>query len=158
MGWEDAPSHICRGGDIRGLAFCCPPIKPCPIHDALKKAKLTPEEYVKIKKEFAKNTRLGAGKETCFGSLVWCCKPSKPCPIRDHVLRKINMDVDEYMELKKKLAEKLTNKAKYSEEDTIKALAEAFNVSIEEAKSTLEDCDYDIRTAMKLLRLKNLNK
>lgn len=52
-------------------------------------------------KRICKNTRLGAGKETCFGSLVWCCKPSKPCPIRDHVLRKINMDVDEYMELKK---------------------------------------------------------
>ena len=26
MTWEDAPSHICRGGDIRGLAFCCPPM------------------------------------------------------------------------------------------------------------------------------------
>ena len=28
MTWEDAPSHICRGGDVRGLAFCCPPVKP----------------------------------------------------------------------------------------------------------------------------------
>ncbi|MBP8707064.1 MAG: methanogenesis marker 9 domain-containing protein, partial [Methanobrevibacter sp.] len=26
MTWEDAPSHICRGGDKRGLAFCCPPV------------------------------------------------------------------------------------------------------------------------------------
>ena len=31
MVWENSPSHICRGGDVRGLAFCCPPVKPCPI-------------------------------------------------------------------------------------------------------------------------------
>ena len=28
MAWENSPSHICRGGDVRGLAFCCPPVKP----------------------------------------------------------------------------------------------------------------------------------
>ena len=49
MTWEDAPSHICRGGDKRGLAFCCPPVKPCPILNALDEVNLTPQEYIDIK-------------------------------------------------------------------------------------------------------------
>ena len=89
MTWEDAPSHICRGGDIRGLAFCCPPVKPCPVLNALEEVNLTPQEYIQIKTEFGKNTRLGEGAGTCFGSLIWCCKPSKPCPLRDMTLRNI---------------------------------------------------------------------
>ena len=91
MGWDDAPSHICRGGDVRGLAFCCPPVKPCPVMNALREVGITPQEYINIKEDFAKNTRLGEGAGTCFGSLVWCCKTSKPCPLRDMVLRNINM-------------------------------------------------------------------
>ena len=59
MTWEDAPSHICRGGDKRGLAFCCPPVKPCPILNALDEVNLTPQEYIDIKTEFAKETKLG---------------------------------------------------------------------------------------------------
>ena len=42
MTWEDAPSHICRRGDVRGLAFCCPPVKPCPILNVLDEVNLTP--------------------------------------------------------------------------------------------------------------------
>ena len=59
MTWEDAPSHICRGGDVRGLAFCCPPVKPCPVLNALEEVNLTPQEYIQIKKEFGRNKRLG---------------------------------------------------------------------------------------------------
>ena len=101
MTWEDAPSHICRGGDKRGLAFCCPPVKPCPILNALDEVNLTPQEYIDIKTEFAKETKLGEGTGTCFGSLVWCCKPSKPCPLRDITLKNIGMTHDEYLDLKK---------------------------------------------------------
>ena len=103
MTWEDAPSHICRGGDKRGLAFCCPPVKPCPILNALDEVNLTPQEYIDIKTEFAKETKLGEGTGTCFGSLVWCCKPSKPCPLRDITLKNIGMTHDEYLDLKKEL-------------------------------------------------------
>jgi hypothetical protein len=39
-GWYNAPSHICRGGDLRGLTWCCPPIKDCSIHLALRRANL----------------------------------------------------------------------------------------------------------------------
>ncbi len=83
MVWDDAPSHVCRGGDKRALAFCCPPVKPCPIIYALEDAKLTPQDYIEIKEKFGEKTKLGRGEGTCFGSLVWCCKPSKPCPLRD---------------------------------------------------------------------------
>ena len=107
MTWEDAPSHICRGGDKRGLAFCCPPVKPCPILNALDEVNLTPQEYIDIKTEFAKETKLGEGTGTCFGSLVWCCKPSKPCPLRDITLKNIGMTHDEYLDLKKELSDKL---------------------------------------------------
>ena len=98
MAWEDAPSHVCRGGDKRAMAFCCPPVKPCPIVFALEDAGISAQEYVEIKENFGKKTRLGEGEGTCFGSLVWCCKPSKPCPLRDMVLRRINMSTDEYMD------------------------------------------------------------
>ena len=56
MTWEDAPSHICRGGDVRGLAFCCPPVKPCPVLHALQEVNLTPQEFVDIKIQFGKET------------------------------------------------------------------------------------------------------
>ncbi len=99
MVWEDAPSHVCRGGDKRAMTFCCPPVKPCPITLALEDAGISAQEYVEIKEFWKKNTpREGEG--TCFGSLVWCCKPSKPCRLRDMVLRRIEMTTDEYMNLK----------------------------------------------------------
>lgn len=105
MAWDDAPSHICRGGDVRGLAFCCPPVKPCPIMNALREVGLTPQEFLDIKQQFAKETRLGEGRGTCFESLVWCCKTSKPCPLRDMTLNQIGMSHDEYLTLKKQLSE-----------------------------------------------------
>jgi len=114
--WKDAPSHICRGGDLRGLAFCCPPVKNCPIYDALRILKMTPEEFVKIKEEFGKKTKLGEGKGTCFGSLVWCCKISKPCPFRDNALMRIGMSKEEYMKLKEKLAQEILRKSKFFKE------------------------------------------
>jgi len=153
--WSDAPSHVCRGGDKRALTFCCPPVKPCPIMIALEEAGLTPQDYIEIKESFARNTRLGEGQGTCFGSLVWCCKPSKPCPLRDMAMKRINMTTEEYMELKKRLSEELVGT---SEPDTesVKALAEAFEVSLDEAREALAEADNDLRTAMKILRMKSL--
>jgi putative methanogenesis marker domain 9 len=154
--WEDSPSHVCRGGDKRALTFCCPPVKPCPIIYALEEAKISSQDYIEIKEKFAKKTRLGYGEGTCFGSLVWCCKPSKPCPLRDMVMRKIEMTVDEYMRLKKQLSEDLVGKTEYYDEETITALSDAFNVPEEEAYKALQECGNDIRMAMKILRMKNL--
>lgn len=54
MAWEDAPSHVCRGGDKRAMAFCCPPVKPCPIVFALEDAGISAQEYVEIKENFGK--------------------------------------------------------------------------------------------------------
>ena len=71
MGWDDAPAHVCRGGDARGLAFCCPPVKPCPVHMKLEEIGLSPQEFVNIKQNFAKKTKLKHGASTCFGSFVW---------------------------------------------------------------------------------------
>ncbi|MBZ9571209.1 methanogenesis marker 9 domain-containing protein [Methanobrevibacter sp. TMH8] len=156
MVWDDAPSHVCRGGDSRALAFCCPPVKPCPILHALDDVKLSPQEYMDIKEDFAKNTRLGEGAGTCFGSLVWCCKTSKPCPLRDMVLKNIDMSVDEYLTLKKQLSEALVGNDVGNGEDNINALADVFSISNEEATKVLHDCDNDLRMAMKLLRMKAL--
>ncbi len=158
MSWEDAPSHICRGGDKRGLAFCCPPVKPCPIMGTLEEVGLTPEEYIEIKNKFAKETRLGEGAGTCFGSLVWCCKPSKPCPLRDMTLKNINMTHDEYLDLKKQLAENLVGKEGNSIEDNAIALTKAFDITKTEALKVLDDCNNDLRTAVKLLKVKSLNE
>jgi putative methanogenesis marker domain 9 len=156
MVWDDAPSHVCRGGDSRALAFCCPPVKPCPILHALDDVKLSPQEYMDIKEDFAKKTKLGEGVGTCFGSLVWCCKTSKPCPLRDMVLKNIDMSVDEYLSLKKQLSELLAGNNLEKSEDNINALADAFSITNEEAVKVLHDCDNDLRMAMKLLRMKAL--
>ena len=156
MVWEDSPSHVCRGGDKRALAFCCPPVKPCPVIYALEDAKLTPQEYIEIKEKFAEKTKLSQGEGTCFGSLVWCCKPSKPCPLRDMVMKRIDMSVDEYMELKKQLSEELVGKHESNTKESVKALSETFNVHEEEAFKVLQECDNDLKKAAKLLKMENL--
>lgn len=155
MVWEDSPSHVCRGGDKRALTFCCPPVKPCPIIYALEEANISSQEYIAKKEEFGKKTKLGQGEGTCFGSLVWCCKPSKPCPLRDMVLRKIDMSVEEYMELKKQLSEELVGATSSSKEE-IKALVDAFDIPEEEADHVLQECGNDLRMAAKILRMKSL--
>lgn len=155
MVWEDSPSHVCRGGDKRALTFCCPPVKPCPIIYALEEVGMSSQEYIAKKEEFGRKTRLGQGEGTCFGSLVWCCKPSKPCPLRDMVMRKIDMSVEEYMELKKQLSEELVGASESSKEE-IKALVDAFDVPEEEAVSVLQECGNDLRMAAKILKMKNL--
>ncbi len=109
-GWCNAPKHICAGGDLRGLAYCCPPVKHCAVLAALKKAGMTPEEFVEKKLRLAKGTPLEKGEGTCFGSLVWCCKITKPCYLRDAALSRAGLSGREYMEEKKKLAEDLLKK------------------------------------------------
>ena len=106
-GWYTAPKHICSGGDLRGLAFCCPPVKHCPVLGALRRAGMAPEEFVDRKVKLAKGTLLEGGEGTCFGSLVWCCKASKPCYLREAALRRAGLSNREYMNLKRKLAEQL---------------------------------------------------
>ncbi|MGA7469449.1 MAG: methanogenesis marker 9 domain-containing protein, partial [Halobacteriota archaeon] len=105
VGWYNAPKHICAGGDLRGLAYCCMPVKECPLRYVLKRAGISQEEYVKIKESF-NNTKLGAGPDTCFGSMVWCCKITRPCPWRDGSLQDLGFSDVEYMQLKKQLAER----------------------------------------------------
>lgn len=110
IGWCNAPKHICAGGDLRGLAFCCPPVKHCAVLGALKRAGMTPEEFVEKKLHLARGTPLEKGDGTCFGSLVWCCKITKPCYLRDAALARTGLSGKEYMTLKKKLAEELLKK------------------------------------------------
>ncbi|OPY26180.1 MAG: hypothetical protein A4E28_02638 [Methanocella sp. PtaU1.Bin125] len=106
-GWYNAPSHICRGGDLRGLTWCCPPIKDCPIHMALRRANLDPEKFAKIKLNFGKGTPLEVGTTTCFGSMVWCCKFNKHCYLREGSMEENNLDMKAYVALKKKLSEEI---------------------------------------------------
>ena len=106
-GWYNAPKHICSGGDLRGLAFCCPPVKHCPVLGALRRAGMSPEDFVERKLRLAKGTPLEGGEGTCFGSLVWCCKASKSCYLRDAVLRRAGLSNRDYMSLKRKLAMQL---------------------------------------------------
>ena len=106
-GWYNAPKHICKRGDNRGLTFCCPPVKYCSLLKKVEAVGFTPEEFIKLKQESVKGTPLELGKDTCFGSLVWCCKVTKPCYYRDGTLNQIGISGDEYMGLKKELSEKI---------------------------------------------------
>lgn len=115
MGWYNAPKHVCRGeGDLRGLTFCCLPVKSCPVHSNMKKLGLTPQQFADIKMDFAKGTMLEYGDSTCFGSLVWCCKISKPCFLRDGVLETLGLSDSEYMRLKKELGDYIIEQARKS--------------------------------------------
>ena len=106
-GWYNAPSHICRGGDLRGLTWCCPPIKDCPIHMALRRANMSPDQFAKIKMEMGKGTKLESGNTTCFGNMVWCCKFNKDCYLRNGAMEETSMDLIEYVRLKKQLADEI---------------------------------------------------
>ena len=113
IGWYNAPKHICRGeGDLRGLTFCCMPVKPCAIHSKIKKLGFSPKEFADLKLEFVKGTPLEFGDSTCFGSLAWCCKISKPCYLRDGVLDVLDLSPAEYMKLKKEMADYILDNSK----------------------------------------------
>jgi TIM-barrel protein len=109
-GWYNAPKHICGGGDIRALAFCCLPVKDCALHVALKQAGISAKEFLKLKMDFTRGTSLEPGNGTCFGSMAWCCKITKPCFLRDSVLTSTGLSDVEYMRLKKKLSEYIMKK------------------------------------------------
>lgn len=111
-GWYNAPKHICGGGDLRALAFCCLPVKPCALHGALKQAGISAEEFMKIKTDFARKTPIEYGEGTCFGSMTWCCKITKPCFLRDSALETIGLPDVEYMRIKKRLSEYILNHRK----------------------------------------------
>ncbi|MDI6866622.1 methanogenesis marker 9 domain-containing protein [Methanoculleus sp.] len=104
-GWYNAPKQICRGGDIRGLTFCCMPVKPCPLIPTLRKVGLSPEDYLNLKQEAVKGTPLEGGATTCFGSLAWCCKISSPCMFRNMTLESMNLSPQDYMRCKRRLSE-----------------------------------------------------
>jgi TIM-barrel protein len=111
-GWYNAPKHICSGGDLRALAFCCLPVKPCALHVALKQAGISTEEFMKIKTDFAKNTPIEYGEGTCFGSMTWCCKITKTCYLRDGALISSGLSDVEYMRIKKRLSEHILKQRK----------------------------------------------
>lgn len=111
-GWYNAPKHICGGGDLRALAFCCLPVKPCALHGALKHAGISAEEFMKIKTEFARKTPIEYGDGTCFGSMTWCCKITKPCYLRDGALEASGLSDVEYMRIKKRLSEYILKRRK----------------------------------------------
>lgn len=109
-GWYNAPKHICGGGDLRALAFCCLPVKDCALHAALKQAGISAEEFMKLKMDLTRGTPLEPGNGTCFGSMAWCCKITKPCFLRDSALTSTGLSDVEYMRLKKKLSEYIMKK------------------------------------------------
>jgi tRNA-dihydrouridine synthase B len=108
-GWYNSPKQLCRGGDIRALAFCCMPVKSCPLIPTLDNLGLARDEYIRLKESAVKDTPLETGKNTCFGSLSWCCKDSSPCVFRDMTIMQAGLSNKEYMRLKRQLSERLVN-------------------------------------------------
>lgn len=106
-GWYNAPKHICKRGDNRGLAFCCPPVKYCSLLKKIENVGFTSEEFIQLKQNSVKGTPLEGGKDTCFGSLVWCCKGTKPCYYRDGSLSQLGISLEDYMKMKKELSEEI---------------------------------------------------
>ena len=102
-GWYNSPKQLCRGGDLRSLAFCCMPVKQCALIPALKRVGMSPKEFNDLKLELVKDTALASGDSTCFGSLAFCCKSSTPCMFRDMSLKRAGLSHSEYMQLKHNL-------------------------------------------------------
>jgi putative methanogenesis marker domain 9 len=109
-GWYNSPKQLCRGGDIRALAFCCMPVKDCPLIPTLSRIGLPKEDYIRLKLDTVKGTPLEEGKQTCFGSLAWCCKTSSPCMFRDMTLKQLNISKKEYMRMKRELSETIMSR------------------------------------------------
>ncbi|HJJ48991.1 MAG TPA: methanogenesis marker 9 domain-containing protein [Methanocorpusculum sp.] len=109
VGWYNAPKQLCRGGDIRSLAFCCMPVKSCPLLPFLEKTGLAREEYLELKKVLTADTPLAEGSHTCFGSLAFCCKTSTPCMFREMITKAIGLENDVYMDLKRRLGTQMMN-------------------------------------------------
>ncbi|MDD4254240.1 MAG: methanogenesis marker 9 domain-containing protein [Methanofollis sp.] len=103
-GWYNAPKQLCRGGDVRSLAFCCMPVKHCPLIPFLESIGLSREDYIRIKTEAVEGTPIAGGKTTCFGSLSWCCKSSSPCMLRELSMKEAGLSSAEYMRQKRRLA------------------------------------------------------
>lgn len=103
-GWYNAPKQLCRGGDVRSLAFCCMPVKHCPLIPFLESINLSREDYMQIKTEAVEGTPIAGGKTTCFGSLSWCCKSSSPCMLRELSMKEAGLSAAEYMREKRRLA------------------------------------------------------
>lgn len=106
-GWYNAPKQICRGGDLRGLAFCCMPVKSCPLIPTLERIGVSNDEYLSFKMGAVSGTPLDTGSQTCFGSLAWCCKDSSPCMFREMTLKEAGISNREYMKAKRHLADKI---------------------------------------------------
>ncbi|MDR0768157.1 MAG: methanogenesis marker 9 domain-containing protein [Methanosarcinales archaeon] len=106
-GWYNTPKHVCKRGDNRSLAFCCPPVKYCGLLKKIDEVGLTNEEFVQLKQDAVKGTPLEGGKDTCFGSLVWCCKGTKSCFYRDEALSDLGISQVDYMKMKRELSEKI---------------------------------------------------
>jgi tRNA-dihydrouridine synthase B len=109
-GWYNSPKQLCRGGDLRALAFCCMPVKECPLIPALSRIDIPKDEYIHLKLGSVKGTRLEGGNNTCFGSLAWCCKTSSPCMFRDMTLQQEGLTKKEYMRLKRELSDNLMSR------------------------------------------------
>jgi putative methanogenesis marker domain 9 len=109
-GWYNSPKQLCRGGDIRALAFCCMPVKECPLIPTLSRIDLPKEDYIRLKLDTVKGTPLEEGKQTCFGSLAWCCKTSSPCMFRDMTLKQQNISKKEYMRMKRELSDTIMSR------------------------------------------------
>ncbi|NLX49191.1 MAG: methanogenesis marker 9 domain-containing protein [Methanospirillum sp.] len=108
QGWYNSPKQLCRGGDIRALAFCCMPVKACPLIPTLEKIGMSRDRYMAIKQEAVQGTVLEGGAQTCFGSLAWCCKASSPCMFRDMTLQQAGVSKKEYMQAKRQLSAEIT--------------------------------------------------
>jgi TIM-barrel protein len=109
QGWYNSPKQLCRGGDIRALAFCCMPVKACPLIPTLEKIGMSRDRYIALKQDAVMGTPLEGGAQTCFGSLSWCCKSSSPCMFRDMTLQQMGLSKKEYMKEKKRLSALITH-------------------------------------------------
>jgi tRNA-dihydrouridine synthase B len=109
-GWYNAPKQICRGGDIRALAFCCMPVKECPLIPTLARIGMPRNDYIRLKLEAVRGTPLEHGSQTCFGSLAFCCKNSSPCMFRSMTLKQQGISPKDYMRMKRELSETIMNR------------------------------------------------
>jgi tRNA-dihydrouridine synthase B len=110
IGWYNAPKQLCRGGDLRGLAFCCMPVKECPLLPALRRIGMERGAFIALKQECVEKTPLEEGEHTCFGSLAFCCKSSTPCMFRDIHLQQLGLSHQDYMRYKRRMAEKIMSR------------------------------------------------
>jgi len=129
--------NICGAGPLKAITYCCDSRqRPCIVRGiAMQILGLRNEDYISVKDEVGKEFKVDNFDELCFKNLAYCCSILKPCSRRDKVLQKLGWKVEDYLEFKKVILDKLMKFIKNPQHLDLNIVRKVLGVLISEDKS-----------------------